>query len=293
MNNTFCLESTIFQNQKELALVVFYAAGMLGCEEKEDSKSVTLYCYFTTEGEAQQARDNVTEVIPSSKTSIYEVENRDWNEKWRESMEPVLLAENIWVSPDWLKPPLKPGDKWIQIEPKMAFGTGHHETTRLTTQAILSIDVSPVVNPSLLDIGTGSGILCFVGDYAGYQKSVGIEIDPDCLDNIVENREGNRTESVVSFSIGTVQAIKEKAAFDTIAMNMLRTHSEPLLDTCRVLLKPGGRLVWSGLLCVEKDSVVNHAQSRGWEVERETTEGEWWCGVLKAKTKKIIHRRVR
>jgi ribosomal protein L11 methyltransferase len=280
MKNTFCLECIIIEQQKELALVTFYSAGMLGCEEKDDKEGVILRCYFNTVEAAKQAEKNALETIPSAKTSVFQVKDQDWNAKWRETIEPVLLAKNVWISPKWHTPPLNPENHWIKIEPKMTFGTGHHETTLLTAQAICSIDISDTASPSLLDIGTGTGILCYVGDYAGYQTSVGIEIDPDCFDNIAENRKDNRPERYVSFIIGTVDALKHRAAFNTIAMNIIRTHSEPLLDICSKILKPGGHLVWSGILCVEKSSVMRCAQKKGWSTIKETAKGEWWCGIL-------------
>lgn len=281
MTETYCLECTILKNQKELALVVFYAAGMLGSEEKENGENIILLCYFDTRNGAEQAENNVTEIISTAKTSIFEVEERDWNEKWRDSIEPVQVSENIWVSPKWLMPPLKEDDHLIKIEPKMAFGTGHHETTRLTAQAILTIDISDKKTPTLLDIGTGSGILCFISDYKGYQTSLGIEIDPNCAGNIIENKNDNRAEHRVDFIIGTVKSIKEKGVFDTIVMNMLRSHSEPHLDICTKILKSDGHLVWSGILQVEKGAVIKYAHIKGWEVIAESTEGEWWCGILK------------
>ena len=64
-------------------------------------------------------------------------------------------------------------------------------------------------------------------------------------------------------------------------MNLIRIESEPLLEKCKALLLPDGYLIWSGLLCEERDSVVDYADLKGWTVVNELKENEWWCGIFK------------
>ena len=262
-------------------LGICYSFGMEGCEEKEKEENVLLKCYFYEGGAADKAKEHIRKTIQPAHIEISKIKDQDWNEKWRELIEPVKITENIWVSPAWLKPNLKKGEHWIQIEPKMAFGTGHHESTRLAAVALLSIDINEKESYKLLDIGTGSGILCFVADYKGYSKSIGVEIDPDCLSSLSENWKINKTKGQVSFIIGTVDSIIKEEVFNTIVMNMLSTDSEPLLEKCRPLLLPGGNLIWSGLLLEERDYIVNSATLNGWVLVNELKENEWWCGMFK------------
>jgi len=280
MEDSYCLSCRVPEEDKEIALGIFYRFGMQGCEEEIAEEEILFKCYFGDEEKAGEAKSRIAEMLPDTLVNVNRVEQQDWNAAWRESMEPVLLAEKVWVSPKWLKPPMQKSDYWIKIEPKMAFGTGHHETTRLSAQALLAIDISGQSNPALLDIGTGSGILCFIGDYGGYATCIGVEIDPDCAGNLAENLRDNLQDGSISFTIGTVSSIKHEPLFDTIVMNMLRNHSEPLLTSCRNLLKPDGKLIWSGILCDEKESVAAHADTNGWNLLDETTENEWWCGVF-------------
>lgn len=267
-------------SHKEIALGVGYTLGMLGCEEAEIEGDIQLKCYFEGEDAALQVKKRVKQIITNTPITVNKIENQDWNAKWRESMEPVLVAEHIWVSPAWLPPTMQKGDQWIIIEPKMAFGTGHHETTRLAAHALVNSDISFKESPKLLDIGTGSGILCFIGEYTGYYISLGIEIDRDCAGNLIENLRDNSVKSRISFIIGTCETLKRNALFDTIVMNMLRTESEPLLDICKQLLKPDGVLIWSGILCEERENVITHAGSHGLKLMHEAVENEWWCGVF-------------
>lgn len=160
----------------------------------------------------------------------------------------------------------------------MAFGTGHHETTRLAAQALIS--KTHLSNSRVLDIGAGSGVLSFAAGFKGASLSVGVEIDPVCLENIAENREANPTSGKAAFIIGSIDALVDKPGFDVVVMNMIRTHSEPLLQKCRELLLPGGFLVWSGILTEESKEVIASAQNKGFSLRFQDRENEWWCGVF-------------
>ena len=133
---------------------------------------------------------------------------------------------------------------------------------------------------SVLDIGTGSGVLCFVADLCGSQKNLGVEIDKDCLINLAENHEQNPPNGNVNFLIGTPSALKDTCRFDLIVMNMLMTESEPLLETVSSILAPGGILIRSGILKDEKDEAINSTCRFPFRLIDQSTENEWWCGTF-------------
>lgn len=281
VKNYHYISLVVDEKQKDFVMGACYSFDMLGCVEEKWKDGVLLMCYFQEGAIADQAKEYLKKEIPTVQIEISKIENQDWNENWRRKIKPVKVTENIWASPKWLKPKLHKGDYWIKIEPKMAFGTGHHETTRLAAIAILSIHIPEKTSSKLLDIGTGSGVLCFAGDYAGYGTAVGVENDPYCLASLVENNLVNNRTGSISFVIGTVEGLKNGAVFDTIVMNMIRTDSEPLLEKCRALLIPDGTFIWSGLLYEEKDLVIDNATKKGWLLVNELAENEWWCGVFK------------
>jgi ribosomal protein L11 methyltransferase len=281
MKQSFCLQCVIPASEQELVYGICYCQAAAGIEESDRNGLIQLRCYFHERENAEQARRQLTQTIPAARVSLAPVVNQDWNAKWRLSMQPARLTDRLWVSPAWLAPPMREGDHWIKIEPKMAFGTGHHETTRLAAQALLQIPLPEKEAASLLDIGTGSGVLCFTGDYAGYSRCTGVEIDPDCRENLAENKRDNPPQGRIDFYIGTIDCLSCKSAFSSVVMNMIRTHSEPLLGTCSLLLRPGGHLVWSGILREEKDSVVGHAIKNGWQIAGDLVENEWWCGIFR------------
>ncbi len=274
MSDAVRFEAEVLSQQCDEFTGLAYVYGMSGCEELEKDGITLFTCYFNTQEELDTAIVALKPFTMSIKASEV-IKDRDWNAKWRETIEPVLVTDNIWVSPEWLEPPLKSEDNWIKIEPRMAFGTGHHETTRVSSQAIFA-------NPakSMLDIGTGSGILAFVAELVGYEKIVGIEIDPDCKINLQENLEANRKSADITFDIGSVDIVEDGAMFDTVVMNIIRTHSEPLLLDAKKHLNRDGKLIWSGILIEEKQIVLDSAKEAGFKVKSETNEGEWWCGVF-------------
>lgn len=262
----------------EVAMGGWYTQGMAGCEEQAaEGGMVDLQVYFPTEAGAHAAAEDFRRC--GSTVEVVPVVNEDWNAQWRASMQPAIIAPGWWVSPLWLEPPRNAGDHWIKIEPKMAFGTGHHETTRLASRAL--IDLGAVVKgASFLDIGTGSGVLCFVAAMNGARVWLGVEIDPDCRENLAENRSLNNCTGCGAFVIGSTAALRASAFFDIIVMNMIHTESAPLLGDCRKLLAESGTLLWSGILRDEKQRAIDAAASEGFVLHGELSENEWWCGVF-------------
>ncbi|MFC2140254.1 50S ribosomal protein L11 methyltransferase [Candidatus Auribacterota bacterium] len=274
----FKLSLTIPQDKYEIALGAIYSVDTLGLEETGTKETKKISCYFNEQKTAACLLKRLKTIFPKIRASLEQIQNCDWNEKWRQSMKPAKLTKNIWVSPKWLTPNLKDNDIWIKIEPKMAFGTGHHATTRLTAQAM--VQNLKKKRDRFLDIGTGSGILCFVAAIFGIKTAIGIEIDPQCRKNLRENYLDNRLVSSIHFFIGNINIFKIKSSFNLITMNMIRTISEPLLDKVYRLLRPSGILIWSGILISEKKVALKAAKDKGFSCLKETTEGDWWCGTL-------------
>jgi ribosomal protein L11 methyltransferase len=238
-------------------------------ETEEDGKIKINVCY-----DDKDCALNVQKILSQnySVSPVEKIENRDWNEEWKKTISPVKITEKIWVSPKWLMPKMQDGETWIKIEPKMAFGTGHHETTRIAAKLVEQTADAK----TFLDIGTGSGILAFVAQIVGYKSITGIEIDEDCEENLSQNLEDNRANSDIRFIIGTIEKIGSSAKFDTVAMNMISSQSIPLLgNICRVLNK-NGALIWSGILTHEKEKIVEEAKNFGFELQTQIVENEWW-----------------
>lgn len=277
---SYCVSTILNSEQRDIATAIWYSLGMQGCEEENVDGGVRVKVYFKDKDMAQQALKDLECRSPLSPVLFFQVEEEDWNKKWRESMEPAKLAPGYWVSPLWLPPPMKDEDIWIKIEPKMAFGTGHHETTRLAAREILS-KRKWLSGKKILDIGTGSGVLCFVADHCKTSSCIGVEIDQDCRENLAENHLINSPEGKINFIIGTLPCLKDSISFDMIVMNMIMKESEPLLPRVFELLNPEGIVVWSGILLQEKEDAINSAADFNLKLLQEKSEHEWWCGSFK------------
>jgi ribosomal protein L11 methyltransferase len=281
----YCLTCTIAEDQREIADAIGYGYDAGGCVEETAGQRIKLIFYFEDKNNAGNAAASLAEMLSVNDAVTEFVDDKqDWNAKWRESMEPAEIAEGVWVSPTWLEPPTDGRKAWIKIEPKMAFGTGHHETTRLAAKMLINRK-NDIINKNILDIGTGSGILCFVADYVGAKSSVGIEIDEDCGENLDENLGDNppRQGGNIEFLIGTLDTIDINATpkFDAVIMNMLSTESSPLLGQIGTMTKDSALLIWSGILVEEKDEVINAAKESGFKIDTQQTENEWWCGAFR------------
>ncbi|MBD3321544.1 MAG: hypothetical protein GF350_10670 [Chitinivibrionales bacterium] len=274
---SFRLSFPVDIQEKDRTIGICYSAGMEGCWEAEQDGRVIMHCYFSDIVPCEAAKCHIGSVVEPDCIAVEHVDNRDWNARWRDSIRPVNIAPSIWVSPEWRAPELLPGEHWIKIEPAMAFGTGHHETTQLVA-SVLRQRKEMVRNSMLCDIGAGTGILCFIADCLGAKKCLGIEIDNAIRENMAENRRLNSTGPCINFIVGSIDSINNKAAFDCIVMNMLRSQSGPLLETVHSLCTGTALFVWSGLLVVEKKAAVSEAGKAGFTLNAEHELDEWWCG---------------
>ena len=278
MTNYFTLDAVCGADDREDLLSAAITDGFCGYHESEsDNGRVKLsICYCCI-----KAAEGVREVLAGKNykvSQVSKIENRNWNEEWKKTITPVKITDKIWVSPKWLPPKLEKGMDWIKIEPRMAFGTGHHETTRIAAEL-----VSECGGKTLLDIGTGSGVLAFVAQLSGYVSITGIEIDEDCRENLNENLIDNKGSADIRFIIGGIEKISTRAKFDTIVMNVIRSQSVPLLpDICKILRK-GGFLLWSGILIEEREAIIGEAGKFGFELQSELKENEWWGGKFAKK----------
>ncbi len=173
---------------------------------------------------------------------------RNWNKAWEDSVGVVHATDRITIKPSWRKTRIR--DKHgilIQIDPKMSFGTGHHETTRLTLR-LLQEHLQP--RSSVLDFGSGTGILAIAAAKLGAQSVLAVDNDEWATSNAKENVRKNRLVKRVRILKGNAKRIPNKA-FDLIVANIdLLT----ILQSLRTLLKhlrPQGVLILSGLLLAD------------------------------------------
>lgn len=230
-------------------------------------------------------RREVLNVSPETTAEQTVVEAQDWTEAWREFFTPVPCGRFV-VLPPWLEAeaatyaPRLP----IVIEPKSAFGTGHHNTTVLCLDALSRLADDGRLTPGMtfMDVGTGSGVLgigCALMGLSG----VGSDIDPVAVDNATENAEINRVAHKFTVRPGSTEA-GQGQRFDVVVANILAAPLKELAPLIMDLMKPGGALVLSGLLNVQADDVEAAYAALG--SARRLTSGDWvalvWPGEREA-----------
>jgi ribosomal protein L11 methyltransferase len=212
------------------------------------------------------------------KTTI--IPEQDWGENWKRFFKPVQVTSKFVVKPPWSKIRLKREQISIDITPGMAFGTGTHATTILCIQALEKRVKKRGL--SVLDVGTGSGILSIIAAKLGAKEVLGIDIDRVAVENARENVEKNDVSDIVKIRKGSIGNLHKK--FDVIVANIdlksLRRMRKSLIHH----LKVQGFLILSGILEGEKDRFVQHFMETGLlQWEQEAQEGEWICLTLKKK----------
>ncbi len=205
------------------------------------------------------------------------VEELDWLEAWKEFFTPVVCGERFVVLPPWHENALGFEKRTkIIIEPKSAFGTGHHATTALCLQVLSDmLDVGRIhAGQTFLDLGIGSGVLS-IGLCKSGLSGCGFDIDPVAIDNALENRAVNGiNEDDCEIALGSIEKVAGRK-FDCVVANIL---ARPLMELAEDLCKArreGGVIILSGLLTIQAESVENVYKRLGLPQARQATMGEW------------------
>lgn len=217
------------------------------------------------------------QTVPAAESALSELEETDWLAAWRQFFTPVCCGNHFVVLPPWLADTQDfPGRTPILIEPKSAFGTGHHATTALCLRVVSDLLEAGRLQQGqhFLDLGTGSGVLG-IGCCKFGLTGEGLDIDPLAVDNAVENRALNAI-APESFTVaeGSIGAVAGKQ-FDLVLANILaRPLTEMAADIVRAC-RPGGCLVLSGLLEIQADGVTAAYKAQGLPEPRRIIDGEW------------------
>jgi ribosomal protein L11 methyltransferase len=210
--------------------------------------------------------------------------HEDWSERWKRGLGPRRVGERIIVTPTWRRPDPGEGDIVLAIDPEMAFGTGEHATTRA---ALRLLERALIAGASVLDIGTGSGILAIAAARLGAVAVDAVECDAEALPYAEANVLRNGAFPAVRLHLALVDdryLTVRQGHYDVIVANVLSGVLRPLLPPMRRALRPGGALVLGGIPTAEADEMREAALAAGLQVIEEDVEDEWWtvwlgCGT--------------
>jgi ribosomal protein L11 methyltransferase len=205
---------------------------------------------------------------PSFSLGYVLIPEQDWNEEWKKSFVPLDAGENLTVLPPWES--CETDRIPVIIDPGMAFGTGHHETTKSCLMLIEKF--AGMGGKSLLDIGAGTGILAIAASKLGYSPVVGIDIDPLAIEaarkNLGLNDLGN-----VEMREGTITAIED--SFDVVTANLIAKTLIEIAPDITARLNTGGLAILSGILTGQEEEVKDSMEKAGLTLNTTIIEGKW------------------
>lgn len=203
------------------------------------------------------------------------VNAEDWSNSWKVHFKPLRVGKHLLIVPTWEEAEQRPGDLVIRIDPGMAFGTGGHETTRLCLESLESVmENSPLLAvPSLLDLGTGSGILAMAACLLGAGRILALDIDPDAVVVARENIQLNQLSDQIECGTAPLESLEER--FDIILANILAEELVRLAPYLTDRLQPGGSLILSGILAEKEQLVYQGFASEPLKYIQTSRDGEW------------------
>ncbi len=232
-------------------------------------------------GFCRELADSINSLIPEAEISLEQVEELDWVETWKEFFTPVACGRHFLVLPPWSADFGDSEDRIkVLIEPRQAFGTGHHASTALCLQGLSELYERGLLKTdgSFADIGTGSGILGLAAAKLGL-KGVGLDIDIQAVDNAVENRALNNI-SEDAFAIALGGPDKAEGPYDLIFANILAEPLKNMAKDITALLKDGGFIILSGFLNIQAQNVAAAYEEHGLSVFAEISREDWVALVL-------------
>ena len=204
-----------------------------------------------------------------------ECSDDDWKDEWKKYFHTVNITDNIIIKPSWDDYEASEGETVIEIDPGMAFGTGTHETTALCVEFLEKYVPG---KKKLLDIGCGSGILMLIGKILGVEKVVGIDIDSNVKDVVIENFEKNNIKDNYEIIIGDlVEDINEK--YDLVVSNILVDVLTELLENIEKTLEKGATIIFSGIIKDKEEEFLRKTKEHNL-VEIDRNEKNNWVSLV-------------
>lgn len=258
----------------ELITGVVTLLDLIGIEENDNEMT----CYFEKFDEndfnfLRTALENFKKEDLIERYEIYQLtlEHKNWNEEWEKTIQPIKVSDKIVIKPSFREYQKQKDEIVITIDPKMSFGTGYHQSTRIMIRLIEKY-LRP--DTKVLDVGTGTGILAIVAIKLGASYAATCDVDEFVEENVRENFVNNGVEDKCSFILGTINSIDEKD-FDLILANIQKNVLLDIADEIKERVKQNGLVILSGLLKDDQNEIVGKYESIGLKLVEILSEDEW------------------
>jgi len=257
--------------------------GAPGLQTDDGAGSVIITGHFETAGvehEVERFIDNTLEHFPGVGRPVVRcssITETDWAESWKDHFPPLSIGARVFVRPPWVAD-VPTGRVGIELDPGMAFGTGHHGSTQGCLTALDAV-VTPETAPRVLDLGTGSGVLAIAAIRLGARSAVAIDIDPEACEIAVINTQRNGVDAAVEVS---TRLAADDTGFDIIVANIFSGMLIGFANDIARRLKPGGIAIGSGLETAEATGVTDAWREAGMTSVREYDIDGWTTLVFRA-----------
>lgn len=201
---------------------------------------------------------------------------KNWNEEWEKSREVIKVSERIIITPTFKNYSPSKDEIVLTIDPKMSFGTGEHQTTKLVLQ-LLEKFIRPGMK--ILDIGSGTGILSIASVKLGAVSAAAVDNDELCFDNCKENCELNGVSNQIKIICGEINQVDEND-FDLVTANIQKNILIDIADNIKSKIKRNGIVILSGLLIEDEKEIVDCYSSSGFKKVDLEIMDEWIAIVL-------------
>lgn len=272
---------TANERQRELLIPIMLELGCQGFWEPTPAGQETdaqLLCYIDkslwNEGKSARLKEELKKILQTvlvdASIRFREIVEKNWNEQWERTIQPIEVGRRLVIKPSWSSYENREGRIVIQIDPKMSFGTGYHETTRLTLQLV---EQYLQRNDGVLDVGTGTGILAIAALKLGASFAIAIDNDEWAITNARENVQINGLSDKIEITETPLNEIR--STFDVITANLSFHTIAELMKEFRKKLHGDGLLLLSGLLASDKKEILTCLEDTGFAVIETLAENEW------------------
>lgn len=242
---------------------------------------VAVKIYIPDDDQAAAARRRIEEVVyylgrlyPIPAPTFQTLMEEDWANAWKAHYQPFRIGERLWIQPSWQPAEaVQPGDIVLTLDPGMAFGTGLHPTTQMCLQALEQL-VTP--GATVLDVGTGSGILAVAAAKLGAGRVYAVDTDPLAVQAAGDNVALNQAAGVVMVNAGSL-GDAPRTAWDLVVVNILAPVIEAMLrqEQLMAYVAPGGRLILSGIIEEQAAGVAAAVMESGGKIVRTDAIRDW------------------
>ncbi|MDN6639389.1 MAG: 50S ribosomal protein L11 methyltransferase [Tetragenococcus sp.] len=216
--------------------------------------------------------------IGKNEVSVTEVAEKDWATAWKKYYHPVRISRFLTIKPSWEEyQTLDPKEQVIALDPGMAFGTGTHPTTRLTLQAL---ETTLRGSETVLDVGTGSGVLSIAASFLGAKEILAYDLDEVAVRAAKENIALNPSAKNIQVEVNDLLSDVDQKA-DVIVANILADIIIKMLPDAWRLLKTNGTFIISGIIEAKKQTVMEAMQEQGFIIDQIFQQKDWYALTFK------------